>query len=162
MRAMRAFDGCAVVTDNHLVGDTSRVAAFLMPCPVRVFARGAPAAAVEWLTGLPTIATTTQRFVEPGVVVVEVSEPLRTEDLVRLGGVVDGWLADHARGPQRAESAHRMVSTLGRPDFDATSAYGSCGRGRAGRWAGLQGAFGPWSGAGRPVRYRGARGHRAE
>jgi SpoIIAA-like len=99
LRAMRSFDGCAVLTDNEAIRGASGVAGFLMPCPVRVFALGERAAAVEWLTGLPTAAAIRQRLVEPGVVVVDVSEPLRTEDFVLLAEVVDGWLADHATLP---------------------------------------------------------------
>jgi len=39
VRVLRAFDGCAVVTDLEWLADTTRVAAFLMPYPVRVFQR---------------------------------------------------------------------------------------------------------------------------
>jgi stage II sporulation SpoAA-like protein len=99
LRAMRAFDGCAVLTDHDRVAAASRVAAFLMPCPVRVFAPGERAAAVEWLTGLPGGAAIRPSFVETGVIVVEVREPLRAEDLLLLGQLVNGWLADHATLP---------------------------------------------------------------
>jgi hypothetical protein len=95
LRALRAFDGCAVVTDNDRVRDASRVAAFLMPCPMRFFALGEREDAVSWLAALPAGAAITPKIVEPGVVVVEVSEPLRTEDFALLAEIVDGWLADH-------------------------------------------------------------------
>jgi len=96
---MRLFDGCAVLTDNDAIRAASQVAGFLMPCPVRVFALGERAAAVEWLTGLPTAAAIKQRLIEPGVVVVDVAEPLRTEDFTLLAEVVDGWLTDHTTLP---------------------------------------------------------------
>jgi hypothetical protein len=99
LRAMRTFDGCAILTDNDRVADASRVAAFVMPCPVKVFALDERAAALDWLTGLPAGAAIRQRLVEPGVVVVEVSEPLRTGDFVVLAEVIDGWLADHTTLP---------------------------------------------------------------
>ena len=38
LRAMRAFDGCAVLTDDDRIRGASRVGAFLLPCPVRLFA----------------------------------------------------------------------------------------------------------------------------
>lgn len=95
LRAMRAFDGCAVLADDDRVRGASRVAGFLLPCPVRLFALGERSAAVSWLTSLPAVAAIKPRLVEPGVVVVEVSEPLRTEDFVLLTEIVDGWLADH-------------------------------------------------------------------
>ena len=37
LRAMGLFDGCAVVTDIAWIREVSRLAAFFMPCPVRVF-----------------------------------------------------------------------------------------------------------------------------
>lgn len=53
LRAMRAFDGCAVLTDDDRIRGASRVGAFLLPCPVRLFALGERSAAVAWLTSLP-------------------------------------------------------------------------------------------------------------
>jgi hypothetical protein len=99
LRAMRAFDGCAVLTDDDRVRAASRVAAFLLPCPVRMFARGERPDAVAWLTSLPAAAAIKPRLVEPGVVVVEVSQPLRTQDFVLLAEIVDGWLAEHPTLP---------------------------------------------------------------
>lgn len=95
LRAMRTFDGCAVLTDNDHVADASRVAAFVMPCPVKVFRLDERDVAVGWLTGLPSGAAIRPKLVEPGVVLVEVSDPLRTADFVLLAEIVDEWLADH-------------------------------------------------------------------
>ncbi|MFC5235957.1 STAS/SEC14 domain-containing protein [Pseudonocardia zijingensis] len=95
LRAMRAFDGCAVLTGNDRVADASRVAAFVMPCRVKVFGLDERTAAVEWLTDLPSGAAIRPKLIGPGVVLVEVSEPLRTADFVLLAEIVDGWLAEH-------------------------------------------------------------------
>ena len=99
LRAMRAFDGCAVLTDDDRIRGASRVGAFLLPCPVRLFTLGERSAAVAWLTSLPAAAAIRPRLIQPGVIVVEVVEPLRTEDFVVLAEIVDGWLADHATPP---------------------------------------------------------------
>ena len=37
LQSMRLFDGCAVVTDLGWIRELTRMAGFLMPCPVRVF-----------------------------------------------------------------------------------------------------------------------------
>lgn len=115
LRAMRSFDGCAVLTDSDAIRGASQVAGFLMPCPVRVFELGERAAAVEWLTGLHTAAAIRQRLVEPGVVIIDVSEPLRTEDFTLLAEVVDGWLTDHATLPGLVVHTRRVPgwATLG-------------------------------------------------
>jgi hypothetical protein len=99
LRAMRAFDGCAVLTDDDRARGATGVVAFLMPCPVRLFALGERSDAVAWLTSLPGAAAIRPRLVEPGVIVVEVCEPLRTQDFVLLAEIVDGWLADHPTLP---------------------------------------------------------------
>ena len=116
LRALRAFDGCAVLTDDDHVRGASRVAAFLMPCPVRFFALAERDDAVTWLTALPSGATSiTATLVEPGVVVVEASEPLRTADFVLLTEIVDGWLADHPTLPGLVVHTRRIPgwATLG-------------------------------------------------
>jgi hypothetical protein len=90
---MSAFDGCAVLTEDHRVPDVSRLAAYLMPWPVRSFPLAERDDAVACLADLPGAAIR-PRLVEPGVSVVESTEPLRAEDLVALGHL-DGLLADH-------------------------------------------------------------------
>jgi hypothetical protein len=96
LRALRSFDGCAVVSDHEWIRTTSRVAGAVTPFPVRAFPLSDREAALGWLTALPTAAAITARVVEPGVVIVEVREPLRTEDFALLGQTVDAWLAEHA------------------------------------------------------------------
>ncbi|MGI5129964.1 STAS/SEC14 domain-containing protein [Pseudonocardia sp. CA-107938] len=95
LQVVRAFEGCAVVTDLDRLADTTRVAAFLMPYPVRVFPSAQRAEAIAWLQSLPELARLTHRIRPDGVLVVEVAEPLRVQDVDDLARVVDAWLADH-------------------------------------------------------------------
>ena len=53
LRAMGLFDGCAVVSDVVWIREASRLAAFFMPCPVRVFDERDRSAAAAWLAALP-------------------------------------------------------------------------------------------------------------
>lgn len=96
LRVLRAFDGCAIVTDLGWVGELTRFSAFLMPYPVRVFPAAERARAIEWLVALPAGPQITHRVLpDAGVVVVEVQEPLRVQDIEALADVIDGWLATH-------------------------------------------------------------------
>jgi hypothetical protein len=96
LRAMGSFDGCAVVSDLPWVGQALRLPGFLMPYPLRIFPVARRDEAVTWLTGLPGGPTITHRVLtDVGVVVVEVAEPLRAQDVEALATVVDGWLAEH-------------------------------------------------------------------
>jgi hypothetical protein len=96
LRVLRAFEGCAIVTDLGWVSELTRFAAFLMPYPVRVFPAADRAQAIEWLAALPAGPQITPRVLtDAGVVVVEVKEPLRVEDIEALADVIDGWLSTH-------------------------------------------------------------------
>lgn len=98
LRALRSFDGCAVVSDIGWIREATRLAGFLMPCPVRVFSDRDRDKAVDWLSSLPEGAGVTHRLVpESGVVVVEIAEPLRAADFDALALTVDSWLDTHAR-----------------------------------------------------------------
>jgi len=69
----------------------------LLPYPVRVFPTGRREEAIAWLQGLSSRPTIGHRTLpEAGVVVVEVVEPLRAQDVEELASVVDGWLTEHA------------------------------------------------------------------
>ena len=97
LRALRLFDGVAVVTDIGWIREVSRLAGFLMPCPVAVFDERDRTAAAAWLAVLPEGPDVWVRLLdERGVVVVDVAHPLRTADLDALATTVDGWLATHA------------------------------------------------------------------
>ena len=96
LRALGSFDGCAVVSDLPWVGEVLQVVRFLMPYPVRVFPPDRRDEAIAWLAGLPGRPSITHRVLpEAGVVVVEVTEPLRVQDIDELATLVDGWLAEH-------------------------------------------------------------------
>lgn len=96
LRVLRAFDGCAIVTDLGWISELTRFAAFLMPYPVRVFPITERAQAIEWLVALPAGPQITSRVLsDAGVVVVEVKEPLRVQDVEALADVIDGWLSTH-------------------------------------------------------------------
>lgn len=97
-RYVRLFDACAVVTDLAWVRDSVRLAAFLLPCPVRVFSAAERAQAVSWLASLPESPAATVRLVEDrGVVVFEVKEALRVADFDALATTADTWIEAHGK-----------------------------------------------------------------
>jgi hypothetical protein len=91
LRAMRAFDGCAMVSDLGWVRRLVRAAAFWLPYPLRGFPGDRRDEAQAWLAALPAKASLVAQE-RDGVVVVEVGGPLHTEDIEALAGVVDPWL----------------------------------------------------------------------
>ncbi|GAA2496894.1 STAS/SEC14 domain-containing protein [Streptomyces sp. NPDC059506] len=93
---MRLLDGCAVVTDTAWIRESSRLAGFLMSCPVRVFGTRERDEAVRWLGSLPEGPGVSHRLLpESRVVVVEVDQPLRTQDFEALALTADSWLETH-------------------------------------------------------------------
>jgi hypothetical protein len=98
LRALRLFEACAVVSDLGWIRESSRLAAFFMPCPVQVFGEHERAEAIKWLSSMPERPGIEHRMIpESGVVVVEVSQPLRAPDFEALGATVDSWLDTHER-----------------------------------------------------------------
>lgn len=96
LRSLRLFDGCAVVSDVGWIGESARLAGFLMPCPVKVFSNQDRARAIEWLRSLPEGAAVSHRLLpESGVIVVEVSQPLRAQDFDALALTADTWIETH-------------------------------------------------------------------
>src|SRR5262245_33523689 len=96
LRALGSFDGCAVVSDLAWVGNVLQLARFLLPYPLQVFPTDRREDAIAWLTGLPAGPHITHRVLtDAGVVVVEVAEPLRVQDVEALATIVEGWLAEH-------------------------------------------------------------------
>jgi hypothetical protein len=94
--SLRMFEGCAVVTDIGWIREATRLAAFLMPCPVRVFANAAWEEAVAWVGSLPQGAAVTHRLLpERGVLVVEVQQALRAQDFDALAATADQWIDAH-------------------------------------------------------------------
>jgi len=93
---LRLFDGCAVVTDLAWIREMTRLAGFLMPCPVRVFGNKEFAEAVDWLRALPEGPAVSHRLLpDSGVIVVEVKQALRTQDFDALAFTADAWIETH-------------------------------------------------------------------
>jgi hypothetical protein len=98
LRALRLFEACAVVSDLGWVRQSTRMAAFFMPCPVQVFGEQEREQAIRWLSAMPERPGIAHRLIpESGVVVVEVSQTLRQPDFDALGLTVDSWLDTHDR-----------------------------------------------------------------
>jgi len=93
---LRLFDGCAVVTDLAWIRELTRLAGFLMPCPVSVFSNTEFDGAVDWLRSLPESAAISHRLLpESGVIVVEVRQALRAQDFDSLAFTADAWIEAH-------------------------------------------------------------------
>ena len=98
LRSLRLFEACAVVSDLGWIRGATQLAAFFMPCPMRVFGEHERDQAIKWLSSMPEQPGIAHRSIpESGVVVVEVSQPLRTQDFDALGLTVDSWLDAHER-----------------------------------------------------------------
>ena len=93
---LRLFDGYALVTDLGWLREWTHIMGFLMPFPLRVFGLDQGDEATAWLSTLPEGPGVTHRLLpESGVIVVEVSEPLRAQDFDALAVTADGWLDTH-------------------------------------------------------------------
>lgn len=96
--SMRLFDGCAIVSDIGWLTESSRLIAFLMPCPIKVYGTGDRKKAIDWLASLPEGPAVSHRLLpEPGVIVVEVKEPLRSQDFDTLAVTADAWIEAHGK-----------------------------------------------------------------
>ena len=94
------IDGYATVSDLRWVREWIHLVSFLMPFPMRVFANEERDDAVAWLRSLPEGPGVTHRLLpEAGVLVVEVTEPLRAQDFDALAATADSWLATHEALP---------------------------------------------------------------
>ena len=93
---MRMIDGYAIVSDLGWLREWIQFMGFLTPFPMRVFAVDERDDAFAWLSSLPEGPGVSHRLVsESGVLVVEVTEPLRAPDFDALAATADGWLATH-------------------------------------------------------------------
>jgi hypothetical protein len=96
LRSMRLFDGCAIVSDVAWIRESARLAGFILPCPVQVFSNEDREKAIQWLATLPEGAATSHRLLpEPGVIVVDVSAPLRATDFDAIALTADTWIEAH-------------------------------------------------------------------
>ena len=97
---LRMIDGYALVSDVRWIREWIHLVGFLMPFPLRVFGNDQRDDAVAWLGSLPEGPGVTHRLLpEPGVLVVEVTEPLRAQDFDALAATADAWLATHEALP---------------------------------------------------------------
>jgi hypothetical protein len=95
---LRLFEAIAIVTDIGWIRESTRLAAFLMPSPVEVFSVADRARAIEWLQTLADRATVVARIVpERGVLVVDVSHPLRAQDFDAIALTADTWIEAHGK-----------------------------------------------------------------
>jgi hypothetical protein len=93
----RLLDGYAVVTDLHWLHEWTHLMAFLLPFPLRVFRNDERDQAIAWLSSLPEGPGVTHHIVpESGVLVVEITAPLRAQDFDALAATADAWLETHA------------------------------------------------------------------
>ncbi len=96
LRYLRLFDACAIVTDVRWIRESIRLAAFLMPCPVRVFGNKERAQAVQWLSSHPEKAALAHRMLpESGVMLIEVDQPVRAQDFDAMAATADAWIEAH-------------------------------------------------------------------
>jgi len=96
LRTMRLFDACAVVSDIGWIRESTRLAGFFMPCPVKVFSVADRQTAAEWLQSLPEPASVGQRMVgDTGVLVVELTRALRRQDFDAIALTADAWIESH-------------------------------------------------------------------
>ena len=93
---LRMIDGYALVSDLRWIREWIQLVGFVVPFPLRVFADDERADAVAWLSALPEGPGVTHRLLpEPGVLVVEITEPLRAQDFDALSATADAWLQSH-------------------------------------------------------------------
>lgn len=95
---LRLFEGVAVVTNVGWIRESTRLAAFMMPCPVEVFSVADRGRAIEWLQTLSDRATVVEHVIpDTGVLVVEVTQPLRDQDFDAIALTADAWIDAHGR-----------------------------------------------------------------
>jgi hypothetical protein len=104
---LQLIEGYALVTDIPWAGEMTELAGFLLPFPLRVYGHHERDDAIEWLTSLPEGPGVSHRLVpETGVLVVEVSQPLRVPDFDALSATADAWLEAHGELPGVVMHAH--------------------------------------------------------
>jgi hypothetical protein len=96
LRSLRSFAACAVVTDHDWIRNATRIAAFLLPCPVRAFSGHDRDKALHWLGGIPHEVGLSHRLIaERGVLVIEARHSLTAQDFDALALAVDPWIESH-------------------------------------------------------------------
>jgi hypothetical protein len=96
LRFLRIFEACAVVSDIAWIRQTARAVGFVLPCPVRVFAGADRDEAVRWLRSYANEAAVVHRLLtDRGIIVLEISRPLRAADFDALAETADDWIRMH-------------------------------------------------------------------
>lgn len=96
LRYLRLFGACAVVSDIGWIRESTQLAGFLLPCPVKAFSNDESGEAVEWLRSLSRPAAVSHRLLaDAGVIVVEVDQALRAEDFDAIAVTADPWIEAH-------------------------------------------------------------------
>jgi len=89
MKYLRLFERCAFVTNVAWIRDATRLFGAMMPCATRAFSIDEHAQAVEWLD-MPAKGTVVHRLLaDKGVLLVEPTQPLTTEDFDAIATTVD-------------------------------------------------------------------------
>jgi hypothetical protein len=94
---LRHLAGCAVVSDLSWIRSTIRFATFFLPGRFRVFPEAERDAALRWLADLPSALADARLRADDGVVVVEIDQPLRREDIDLAAGVAGTLLHPEVR-----------------------------------------------------------------
>ena len=135
---LRLFDGYAIVSDAEWIREWTHLFGFLLPFPLRVFGNDERDDAIAWLSSLPEAPGLSHRLLpESGLIVAEVSEPLRAQDFDALAATAQKWLETHDRraGHRRPRPQVPRLAEYRRP-CGVTS--GSCvtttARSAASRW----------------------------
>jgi hypothetical protein len=98
LRALRLFEGYALVTDIGWIREWTHLVGFLLPWPLRVFGNDERDKAIDWLRSLPEGPGVSHRLLPDfEVLVVEVHEPLRAQDFDALALTADTWLETHRK-----------------------------------------------------------------
>lgn len=97
VRAYRRWTRCALLTDLHWARTSTRIAAFFLPFPVRVFDLTDREQAIAWLQSQQDTAHI-HPHLDPSseVLIIDADSPLATADIDALASTLDSWLAQHA------------------------------------------------------------------
>jgi hypothetical protein len=96
LRFLRSFTGCAVVTDRDWIREGTRIAAFFLPCPMKVFPNRERKEAIAWLVSLPQEIGVVHRLLpEKGVIVIDIKHALQAQDFDALALTADPWIESH-------------------------------------------------------------------
>lgn len=118
LRSLRVCDGAAVVTDIGWLREAVRAFGVVMPCPVRVFPNRKREEAARWLASLEEGAAVSHHLLtETGVIVVEVHDALRAQDLDALANTADAWIASHGSLRGMVVHARRFPGWENVPSF---------------------------------------------